>query len=908
MKRTTAAVLAAVLAALCAGASSAETPGGQSPAADFSNFTNQASYERFAKSLNCKSGAPNQLDPVLKYIVASAVLPASDDGLWCYDVKDGREDEDALSNAMKDGIHTYHGKMNCADYEQEIASYPLDTGLMGHKPYPMGGCVEGMEFKTVVSICLNALSLANPSYSKDECELLSTWQGLQKMLGAAKRYASVHGQPPYRGPSFASDICRFYWQYKHAAAPERFSSTISAPAVSQKACEWRTGLLGALAQTASSSERGVHQKQEEAQKRNLHRTICSEARRMSDGKIGCAAPPEAQSSVPQGAVAESSPKIQMSSFADTTSYLMVPEQDASDMYLDGAEKETVCVSPAEGGKCWKLALKVVSSVGAGKAGAVVGENYIAVVDYTNPGHIAQVTFPAGVACDPGGSSSGGSRCNSFDLGGGGKKYKFNLGVGQDGGITIFRADTGPLTRPPKEKGFWGGLVNLFNDVKYGVAGMFHGTTLTPVAYTSTAQLYLDRNDEVQNRPATQITLDGQKFNIVSQGGPRGCLLFFAVGAGGSLLEGPDEETPGYKPNMMACINHAEGLGMTAMDSGPQCLGTFARGNDVKGYSIQWMPQSASVGSDFQILRLPTPQSPPCSVGGVDESSTTANGSSGQNPGTTPGGKPTPGSGGDSGDLVKQCDAGSKDNGFDPKEGYTLHGDSETLRLYAKPVSTPEGEDYASLACYADGKNPRLFPLGGLVTDFNPSAPGGGVEMTAIQTLQYHGGVPVSDLADLAVAGAGPYSVTTQGGVNLADIIHAPSKSIYYISSGGELDSEANFNKPTDQGVLRSIFVFPKGAPASSVSAALNHWSGRIPADDSKQVEALRKGEGQMIPGVSGEISQISLIFKGETAKDINCESAVDVYVKGAKEPVKILDYAVKGQDVYLVDNSSKTCR
>ncbi|HVA65748.1 MAG TPA: hypothetical protein VNK24_02335 [Elusimicrobiota bacterium] len=629
---------------------------------------------------------------------------------------------------------------------------------------------------------------------------------------------------------------------------------------------------------------------------------------------------------------------QMSSFADTTSYLMVPSQDAGDMYLDGAEKEKVCWPETEGGGCRLLALKVVSSVGA-KDQANVGKvqgNYISIVDYTDPNDIFQQTFPA---------VSGSHDFYLDDRDSQHLKYHFKIDIDQDGGITLSRVDTKPLT---KKKGFWGSIENFFG-------GLLHGETATPVAYTSAAQLYSDRNDEIKNRPATQITLGGQKFHIISQGGPHGCLLFFAVGSDGSLLAGPNDEAPGYKPDLMACVNHVGGDGMSEMIGGPQCLGTYPNSGDLeKSYSIEWEPQSASAGTNFKIIPLAAPQTgacqPPQPKGdgtkpddkkpdGPQTPTQPANGkcASGE---VLQGGQCCPSGTALQGDQCVQPDSGQnqcefKLNGENASDNDKIKVKdlSDGYSLYVKG----NGQYYSSYIC----KGGALFDVLGLVDGGFGQSANGEIGVTVVNA-QSDSGVKPQSLADITIHSGKDaaeqtmpeYYARTQDGQSLQVFNDFPlvakitfiqntksGMTIYNLPSDvltgvaapkgqAALGDKANSIEMVDPGskAVAELDVYPHGG---SVEAAVkNAVDNYLKNADQEKVTALRSDENGILEKQLSKIpgdAIVEIYLQGRSVSGATgCSPAVGAsYSEGGKQVDKTLvDYefahASGGRSVTLV--------
>ncbi len=771
---------------------------------------------------------------------------------------------------------------------------------------------QGMptQFPPGVSDCLDQwfdVSSRSAADLKVECEMLYSPRGSMQMRSEAVRYGKAHhltAKTPL-------------------GAPTPQDSTAPLPTLG---CGKIDGFLSDLESEAKRlAPKILAQQAAEARKQEKAEEQIPNAFsiKKSPGSVNAA-----------GADSVTPIKASMSSLADTTSYVMVPEQDAGDMYLAGAEKETVCLPPAQGGKCWKLALKVVSSVGAADQAGVgkVGDNYIAVVDYTNPEHITQVTFPD-VVCNPAGSSP----CNSFDLSGEGKKYKFSLGRDDDGGLTIFRADSGPATRPPKKKGFWGGIENLFNDVKYDVASMLHGTTLTPVAYTSTAQLYMDRNDEIQNRPTAQVTLGGQKFNIISQGGPRGCLLFFAVGADGGPMTTNDGEYPGYKPNMMACVNQAEPDGVPQMISGPQCLGSFPHGDQRDTYSIQWLPHSAGgIGSDYKINKIPEGTgacAPPDPAGSKPDKPS--------GPASNPGTNPTPASNNQcqSGEVLqgktgKCCPSGEQlsadekqcvtpDSGQNQCE-YNLNGENASGN--AKMKVRDLGDGYALyLGTYDAGQGTKLYQsyvcdesrmiqVPGVVSG-NVQSKNGEISITAYN-LGYDGSVSPKDFADMTPFPAAS-DVAKKGFpedfVKLKDG-HDLEFSKYNQGSNAQMSKAQIYNLPEDdfgtsapkkallsQNVASSIVaidplrnevseidVYPRGG---SVTAAVrNAINNQLQNMDKDQAAALQNDKNGVLKDSLG-------LLPSDASVEIHFVSGQNASQATGCSPAVTASYSAKGKTV-----------
>jgi len=612
-------------------------------------------------------------------------------------------------------------------------------------------------------------------------------------------------------------------------------------------------------------------------------------------------------------------------------YLDVPSQDAQDMYLEGAEKETVQWPETEGGGERKLAIKVISSVlGAAEnnmAAGTVMQNYIAVVDYTDPQDIFQKTFLA---------ASGSHDFYLDDRDPEHMKYHFKLDVGQDGGIVLSRVDTKPSV---KKKGFLGKIENF-------VGGLLHGKTATPVVYTSVAQLYVDRDDEIQNRPAAQISLNvenyAQNFNVISQGGPRGCLLFFAMANDGrTILEGPDGEAPGYKPNLMACVNHAEGGGMTAMESGPQCLGTFARGSESQSYSIQWMPQSASAGNDFQIVQLSKSNDPPCNVPPPKKPSGS----------TTPGGKPAPGTPGNKPappDSNGKCPSGTELQGdkcvplnsAQNECNYNLNGKDASgndkmevgdmddgYALYVGPQTLPLKNGYTIKAYQSYICNGgSLVQIPGIVYGFQS----GGDEMSvSAYGAQYSGGVSPQDFADMTVSASkndkankhfSENFINLKSGQSLEFSPYMHADQIYNFPAGdfgpsapqkALLSQNAANSIETIDPVRKDVIeldVYPRGGDvAAAVKRAIDN---HLQKADPEKVGALQRDEDGVLEKQLSKLPADAVVEihlqGGQTASGATgCSPAVGAsYSSGGKQVDKtIVDYKFSsvsgGQNVTL---------
>ena len=156
-----------------------------------------------------------------------------------------------------------------------------------------------------------------------------------------------------------------------------------------------------------------------------------------------------------------------------------------------------------------------------------------------------------------------------------QRYRFMISIGSDGGITLYRGQ---------------GRKNA-------------------ITYTSTSQLIIDREDQVQKDAAAQVELDGQPFSVLGQGGPMACLLFFATSQGGEELQsGPHGEVPGEVPNMMACIRRVGGGGglqPAENITSVQCLGEYDTASARNAFTIQ-----ALNGGSFEV-RTVNPGTPPC---------------------------------------------------------------------------------------------------------------------------------------------------------------------------------------------------------------------------------------------------------------------------------------------------------
>lgn len=247
-------------------------------------------------------------------------------------------------------------------------------------------------------------------------------------------------------------------------------------------------------------------------------------------------------------------------------FLRQPQQfsvsiSTQDLYITGSET-TPFTWPD--GTVSTLALRLLSTV---HRDSTLGADYIAVIDIVPGSGVYQQTF----RMQP-------MHRQQFYLRTPGnlhQRYRFMISIGGDGGITLYRG------QGRKEA----------------------------IAYSSTAQLILDREDQVQKDAAAQVQLDGQPFSVLGQGGPFACLLFFATSPDGqTLLRNPLGAYPAEVPNMMACIRHVGGGGglqPAENVTSVQCLGEYGTGSARNAFTIQ--PVS---GGTFEVRTI-NPGTPPC---------------------------------------------------------------------------------------------------------------------------------------------------------------------------------------------------------------------------------------------------------------------------------------------------------
>ncbi|MHB2025312.1 MAG: hypothetical protein ACYCPQ_01540 [Elusimicrobiota bacterium] len=801
-----------------------------------------------------------------------------------------------LKNILALALRTNNAPANC----REQMSRPMFAGPHGmawneYSNEVENGTVPCVKYgetpRVIVDNCVNEwVSDSNNADGVKAFEDLCAAPGPKKLLAKAKEYAAAHFTDAKGNRGIPQGL---------PPAHELADSSNEMPLTN---CAWDEGILQFLSEqarqeTPSSAQSAAAQQQAAAKGKNIQKSVERQTRGWNKSPEGGIDVGGAGGNQKSG----SSSSVQTQASLDSAD-LNISSLDSNDLYLNGAVLENICWPASEGGGCRKLALKIVSTTNA-QGGAQL--NYVDIVDYTDPNNIFQRIF----ALAPGSQDFYLDSRDPQHM-----KYHFNLGINADGGMTLSRVDA----KSSKERGgFLGKIAGMFDN-------LFHETTATPVAYTSAAELYVKRNDEILNKPAAEVVLNGQSFNVIGQGGPQGCLLFFAVSPGGqSLMQGPDGELGGEKPNLMACVNSNAGDGTQQMTSGPHCLGTFKRGNTAKSYSIKWMPQESQVGNNFRINEIPA-NSGVCAVPDVAGSSTTAQGS--------PGSGPTSGGG--------QSGGGQKGGGSNGQSscGYTGIGDKigglgdTGYEIYSERATSSKKEPLDSYASYLC-KDKGLLWVPGLV--YKTGGAQGEMNIDMISP-QYNAEVSSGDLGQLSASAIAPHSdgktgsdfALTVGGASLEIAnLYDSGRMIYHVPAGafkaGAIASQSTLGheadavsvvEPDNADIVVELIVFPRGG-VGAVDRAVDLYLGTV---DSNRVAALKGGLKSLLSKVPlNAKTHVDLnVLSSMANKSIkNCQWAEEVSEssnvllepgKAQPESGDVLYYQVD-RDGNLSLQSAKTC-